>query len=134
MKRKIVLATLLGIALATAGVSNAFANWASIHVPHAGNIYQAHSSDHTWDPAGSENGCDDYWSEWYSVPEEALENLDTNASNLVTDTAIVWNGGLDGRRNCNDRFCTVQLCNTDAWGADPWSVVIGPWAITMGSH
>lgn len=127
MYRKVVLATLLGIALATATVSSAAA-WTSTHVYYSALVWNYHYPDTAWDPVFSQDGCDDYWSQWNSVPKAKVPNtLRLNSYNLVTDAAGILHQGFDGAYECGLVSCKVKLCNTDTWGANPWSIRLASW-------
>jgi len=76
-----------------------------------------------WNSCG---GGDDAWVDFYYVPETDFLNnkLRTWATNAVSSTHIVQNGGLDGGYYCAGGSCTISMCSTQLYGSNPWSVYL----------
>lgn len=76
-----------------------------------------------WNSCG---GGDDAWVDFYYVPENDLWSniLRVWATNAVSSTHIALNGGLDGGYYCVGGYCTISVCSTQEYNANPWSVYL----------
>lgn len=76
-----------------------------------------------WNSCG---GGDDAWVDYYYVPTHYLFNnvLRVWATNVVSSTHIAVNGGLDGGYFCVYGWCTISVCSTQEYNANPWSVYL----------
>ncbi|GEM_PF-5363009 len=127
MRLLLAVGFVLGIAFAAIAVEAQAAQ--RFKVTYMAYLWSPHAPNHVWQPAGDPD-CDDNYSQWNTVPQNQIiptNNLGTHSNNIVTGAAITAHWGLDGWFDCANGQCWVRLCNTDAWGSDPWSVRIGSW-------
>jgi len=119
-KRLIPLSLLLVLALNFTPIVARAWEEGSIHVPK--NTSANISPNATRD--ANDHGCDDWWADFYSVPEDKLGSLGVWSTNLLNQLHIDTRTppGLDGFYECSGGYCTVHLCTKDGWGFNAGSI------------
>lgn len=76
-----------------------------------------------WNSCG---GGDDAWVDYYYINENEFfaNRFRVWATNPVSSAHIALHSGLDGGYYCVGRFCTLSVCSTQEYGANPWSVYL----------
>jgi hypothetical protein len=111
--KSLISAIMLAVLLAVSAIT-ALAVPVSHHVNRAlwPIWFDDHGPGRVWHGVAPE-GCDDWFSQWDSVPSSAVPNLGIQAWNFVTDLATIIHKGLDGFKDCVGTSCRIWLCSTE---------------------